>query len=850
MCAAQSNPPFGYAWSFADNGNRAAESVLEISPNINYTVGGESMPYLLSTDGSLAVQKDVKGALTASNKGNLVRRMFVVNDTFAPGTQRVITTGSASTVVKKQDSGQQVLSINSLDKNYLLVDPATAAAAAAAAAGGDPASAAHHQHTLTNGSIVDAKTGQTVLTTSAAAAKSHFSSIGALHLTQEECNEILIKRAIAAGHGHGHHQTHTHTLTAGDGSHHHHHHHSTAPGATPSGATTLLGDILPGISVQVQKVIQGLEENEDSQGDAPNLKLEPGTLELSPKTELQESMHFSETDATIKKERPYSCDECGKSFLLKHHLTTHARVHTGERPHICTHCGKSFAHKHCLNTHLLLHSTDRPYQCQECKKSFTLKHHLLTHSRVHSRERPFVCQECGRSFPLKRHLVTHSKFHAGERPYVCEECGESFAQENHLIMHSRFHGSLNPFVCADCGASFPRKFQLVNHGRIHGKIPHSCTVCGKEFLQKRTLVSHMRRVHTGEQAHPCVSCGEGFLTKAELHQHVRAAHNGVNPNTSSATIIANQQIQQPHHHPGHPQTITVVSNPSNSTLLTVSTTDANGVARPQFVCRECGSAFNSREALALHLRLHTGDKSLMTDLCALTAALPGHFLSTASLNPGTVVTANPNLVGQSPVPVQIISSTGQVMSQTTLVQAANSTHPQAVVTAVPTMPIHGQQHLQHVGQQQQQQQHVVTVSPANKPKSHFCASCGKGFAAKHGLMQHNRRHPNGGCTVRTHVCECGKAFFQKNHLMLHQRQHLETKPAISQQQEADVQQQQQQQQQQQAAAAAAAAGQQSAQIEVQIVPGGPGKVIKYEICRNVLQDEQSAQQQQGSMHAE
>ncbi|XP_015040583.1 zinc finger protein 189 isoform X16 [Drosophila miranda] len=722
MCAAQNpQPPFGYTWGFADNGSRTAESVLEISPNINYTVSGESMPYLLSTDGSLAVQKDVKGALTG-NKGNVVRRMYVVNDpSFPPGTQRVITTGGGSSVVKKQDSQQQVLS---LDKNC---------------------------------------------------------------------------------------------------------------------------DILPGISVQVQKVIQGLEENEDSQGDAPNLKLEPGTLELSPKTELQESMHFSETDATIKKERPYSCDECGKSFLLKHHLTTHARVHTGERPHICSHCGKSFAHKHCLNTHLLLHSTDRPYQCQECKKSFTLKHHLLTHSRVHSRERPFVCQECGRAFPLKRHLVTHSKFHAGERPYVCEECGESFAQENHLIMHSRFHGSLNPFVCAECGASFPRKFQLVNHGRIHGKIPHSCTVCGKEFLQKRTLVSHMRRVHTGEQAHPCVSCGEGFLTKAELHQHVRAAHNGVNPNTSSATIIANQQLQQPHHHPGqHPQTITVVSNPGNSTLLTVSTTDANGVARPQFVCRECGSAFNSREALALHLRLHTGDKSLMTDLCALTAALPGHFLSTASLNPGTVVTANPNLVGQNPVPVQIISSTGQVMSQTTLVQAANSTHPQAVVTAVPTMPVHQQQHMQHVAQQQQQQQqqqHVVNVVPANKPKSHFCASCGKGFAAKHGLMQHNRRHPNGGCTVRTHVCECGKAFFQKNHLMLHQRQHLETKPAISQQQE---------QQQQEAAVAASASGQQP--VQVQILPDGHihGKVIKYEICRSVLPEDQATaqQQQQAGMDVE
>jgi len=48
------------------------------------------MPYLLSTDGSLAVQKDVKG-LTAGGKNNVVRRMFVVNDpSFPPGTQRCV----------------------------------------------------------------------------------------------------------------------------------------------------------------------------------------------------------------------------------------------------------------------------------------------------------------------------------------------------------------------------------------------------------------------------------------------------------------------------------------------------------------------------------------------------------------------------------------------------------------------------------------------------------------------------------------------------------------------------------------------------------------------------------------
>lgn len=54
------------------------------------------------------------------------------------------------------------------------------------------------QSHLTNG-IVDQKS-QTILTTAASAGKTHFSPIGPLHLTAEECNEILMKRALAASH--------------------------------------------------------------------------------------------------------------------------------------------------------------------------------------------------------------------------------------------------------------------------------------------------------------------------------------------------------------------------------------------------------------------------------------------------------------------------------------------------------------------------------------------------------------------------------------------------------------------------------------------------------------------------
>lgn len=87
-----------------------------------------------------------------------------------------------------------------------------------------------------------------------------------------------------------------------------------------------------------------------------------------------------------------------------------------------------------------------------------------------------------------------------------------------------------------------------------------------------------------------------------------------------------------------------------------------------------------------------------------------------------------------------------------------------------------QQNQQNQAQQQVPQATVVQITspPQQKAKTHFCQYCGKSFVAKHGLMLHNKRHPDGSCTLRSHVCpECGKAFLQKNHLILHQRQHLE-----------------------------------------------------------------------------
>ena len=75
---------------------------------------------------------------------------------------------------------------------------------------------------------------------------------------------------------------------------------------------------------------------------------------------------------------------------------------------------------------MLVHTGDKPYCCDNCSKSFPMKHNLTKHifiDHIEEYRHTISFKTYGKSFTEEGSLKRHKRFQTRDKPHSCEICG-------------------------------------------------------------------------------------------------------------------------------------------------------------------------------------------------------------------------------------------------------------------------------------------------------------------------------------------------------------------------------------------------------------------------------------------
>jgi len=291
-----------------------------------------------------------------------------------------------------------------------------------------------------------------------------------------------------------------------------------------------------------------------SQATGPLPKAQPGystctiCFEVVDNASLVVRSHFLEFHPSILKK----CPLCDKRFFDQKGKESHISYYHKQRLQ-CDQCDRTFAIKHQLKTHKIdVHTPKalKPYVCKCCELVFDSKFLLTKHSAVH-RTKPVinkikkihmkVCDQCGNEVPTHGYKDHMQRFHGTEH-IKCKDCTMTFKHERIYLQH---YERVHIFVtCEECGEQVGSKnmkrHKLAKHTAEHLK-PYLCRICEplKGFLTRMSYEEHCN-IHTGARPYVCNYCTKNFSNHSNKRKHIVQSHRELEMAAVAAAEAAKQ----------------------------------------------------------------------------------------------------------------------------------------------------------------------------------------------------------------------------------------------------------------------------------------------------------------------
>lgn len=254
-------------------------------------------------------------------------------------------------------------------------------------------------------------------------------------------------------------------------------------------------------------------------------------------------------------EEKYICKYCCRLYPSEKRLKIHMKIHSNSRPVFkCDMCYREYFDKDTLRDHLYTHFGHKPYKCvyDNCEYAFSHASGRRQHYKNHHSDgnkiindttngEKLTCDICCRQYPNRKRLLIHLKRHQSERPiYECTICDKKYLDNSTLRDHMNIHNGESPYKCAyGCGKGFAHSSGRRNHHKACQLIQIKqeggvikpfilCDLCGREFLSKNRLLTHMKKHGMERPVYKCTQCPRTYLDKEAFRDH-KNTHTGERP---------------------------------------------------------------------------------------------------------------------------------------------------------------------------------------------------------------------------------------------------------------------------------------------------------------------------------